>query len=73
MDDEITMVYKVEHNNRIKILGYDFIKNNKGICKIKIFDNETELKEIYEFESDSQRKKHKTLEIKLIGIKKLQI
>ena len=35
MDDEITMVYKVEYNNRIKI-RYDFIKNNKGICKISL-------------------------------------
>ena len=66
MKDEITIIYKIEYNNRIKIFGYEFVKNNKDICRIKVNNNEMELNEYYEFESDLEREKHKQLEIKLI-------
>ena len=57
----------------IKILGYDFIKNNKDLCKLKIDNKEMELIEYYEYESDSEKEieKHKTLEVKLTGIEKI--
>ena len=68
--DEITMVYEANYNI-IKILGYDFIKNNKDLCKLKINNKEMELIEYYEYESDSEIEKHKTLEVKLTGIEKI--
>ena len=43
--NELTIIYKIEINeNKIKIFGEDFVKNNKENCKIII--DEKEEKEI---------------------------
>ena len=35
--DEITITYKINnYDTQVKIFGYDFVKANKDICKIKI-------------------------------------
>ena len=32
--DEITIIYNIEDENRIKLFGYNFVNNNKDKCKI---------------------------------------
>ena len=35
-DDEIKLIYNLKNENKIKIFGKNFIKNNKDKCKIII-------------------------------------
>ena len=64
-NDEITIQYIIKENQKeIKLLGKDFVKNNKDNCKIIILGNEMELKEIIELNNITNN----ILEIKLKGI-----
>ena len=38
--DEITIIYKIDNNNNIKVFDERFVKTNKKICKI-IYDGKT--------------------------------
>ena len=44
-DDEIKLIYNLKNENKIKIFGRNFIKNNKDKCKIIIDGKENELQE----------------------------
>ena len=64
-NNEINIEYNIKKNNyRIKLFGYNFVKNNKNICKIMIEDKEYELKEYFFIENIEKDK----LEIKLKNI-----
>ena len=66
-DDEITLIYKINKNNKtIKIFDSEFVNNNKNICKIIHENKESELKEFL----DIDPKKEKLI-IKLKGIKSI--
>ena len=66
--DEINIIYKV-NDNKIKLFGYDFVKNNKNNCKLIIDGKEEELKEFYNLWLSSANRN--TLEIKLKNITKI--
>ena len=63
---EITMMYKIGNENKIKIFGSKFVSNNKDKCSIKIDGIKKELSEYIELTNEQKLKK--TIEIKLIGI-----
>ena len=44
-DDEIKLIYNPNNENKIKIFGKNFVKNNKDNCKIIINGKENELQE----------------------------
>ena len=66
INDEITILYKIEFEDRIegkvRIFGRNFVKNNKNKCKIKIDGKKYELKEILYLDNETM------IEIKLIEI-----
>ena len=65
--NEITIIYNIEQENKIKLFGKQFIENNKNNCKI-IIDNKEQ--EIVEFLAINENmKKKESLEIKLKEIK----
>ena len=43
--DEIKLIYNIKNENKIKIFGKNFVKNNKDNCKIIIDGKENELQE----------------------------
>jgi hypothetical protein len=47
--NEINIIYKVNDNNKVKLFGETFVKNNKNNCKIIINGEEEELKEYKTF------------------------
>ena len=56
-NNEIIIRYNIKENeNKIKIFGKDFIKNNKNICKIIYEDKEYELQEYFEFKNIKKNK-----------------
>ena len=62
--NEITIKYKIDKDdNKIRIFGKDFIKNNKNKCKIIIEGKEEEIKEYINI--DKTLKNKNILEIKL--------
>ena len=64
-NNEITIVYNInKEENKIKIFGSNFVKNNINNCKILYQNKEYELKEYFEAFS----KKDSMLQIKLRGI-----
>ena len=66
--NEITIKYKInKEENRIKLFGDEFIKNNKRNCKIFISGVEVKICTYY----DKYNKNHDILEIKLKGIKNI--
>ena len=65
-EDEIKIIYKVGDEDRIKIFGEIFVKNNRNICKIVYNGKEEEIKEYIEKPIEND-----LLEIKLKGLKKL--
>ena len=66
--NELTMIYKIEENaQKVKILGEEFVKNNKENCKIVIDGEEKEIN--IEIELPENLKNKKLLEIKLIEYK----
>ena len=65
-NDQISIEYKIESSEtRIKILGIDFVRHNKGNCFIIYEDKEFELMEFFELENNIN---NNILKIKLIGI-----
>ena len=74
MAEEITLIYDLEkclednscHNNMVRILGKEFVVNNRLECKILVRNKERKLLEYISFNP----KKEKELEIKLIEIGK---
>ena len=66
-NDEITLIYKINKNDKkIKIFDETFVNNNKDICKIIYNNQEIELKEYFDTEPNNEK-----LEIKLKGINKV--
>ena len=63
---EITMMYKIGNENKIKIFDSTFVSNNKDKCSIKIDGIKKELSEYIELTNEQKLKK--TIEIKLTGI-----
>ena len=64
--NEITIIYNINNQKKIKIFGSDFVKNNKNKCKI-IYNNIT--KEISEYININDNEiKQQTIQIKLIDI-----
>ena len=61
---EINIIYKLNYEWEIKIFGYEFVKNNKNICKMIIDNKEYEIKEKYNVKNYNNN----ILEIKLKGI-----
>ena len=66
--DEINIIYKV-NDNKIKLFGNNFVKNNKNNCKLIIDGKEEELKEFYNLGLSSANRN--TLEVKLKNITKI--
>ena len=65
--NEITIIYKIKGERRIKLFGKKFIENNKNNCQIKI---ENKVQEITEYLNiNEEMRKKKQLEIKLKEIK----
>ena len=67
--DEIKIIYKIGQENKIRLFGEDFVKNNKDICKIIYNGKIDEIQEFYYLNKEKAQKDK--LEIKLKGIKKL--
>ena len=66
-NNEILIIYKINKNeDKIKIFGADFVKNNKSLCKIIYEGKEYELQE--EFNVHNINKKKEILEIKLLDV-----
>lgn len=66
--NEMTIRYTVKEDTKIQLFSAEFVKNNKDKCKIVINDKEHDL---YQY-IDAKNLKHiKTIEIKLIEIKKI--
>ena len=61
---EINIIYNFNGENNINIFGYNFIKNNKNICKMIIDNKEYELAKKY----NGKRSNNNKLKIKLKGI-----
>ena len=61
-------IYKV-NDNKIKLFGNNFVKNNKNNCKLIIDGKEEELKEFYNLGLSSANRN--TLEVKLKNITKI--
>ena len=66
LNNEMTIKYLIKEDKKIQIFGGEFVKKNKGKCKIII--NNTE-KELYQYLDTKNLKKIKIIEIKLIEIK----
>ena len=46
INNQIIILYKINRNkNFIRIFGNEFVKNNKNICKLILYDKEQELQE----------------------------
>ena len=65
-EDEINIIYKIGDEDRIKIFGETFVKNNRNICKIIYNSKEEEIKEYIQKPLEND-----LLKIKLKGLKKL--
>ena len=65
-EDEINIIYKIGDEDRIKIFGETFVKNNRNICKIIYNSKEEEIKEYIQEPLEND-----LLKIKLKGLKKL--
>ena len=61
--NEITIIYKINNSKEIKIFGEEFVKNNKGKCKIIYKGKDYELEEYFKIKNNED-----ILEIKLSGI-----
>ena len=59
----ITIIYKKNNDDPIKIFGNDFVKNNKELCKIKYNGIKYRLEESFKVKSDKNE-----IEIQLRGI-----
>ena len=48
---EINIIYDIKEENKIRIFGSDFVKNNRNICKMIIDNKEYEITEEYNIEN----------------------
>ena len=64
-DNEINIIYKKGKNNKIRIFGEEFVKNNKDKFKMIINKKEYDLREYYKIDNNE-------LKIKLIGINNIE-
>ena len=64
---EINIIYDINGHKNITIFGYDFVKNNKNICKMIIDNKGYDITEEYKVKSNKNNK----LKIKLKGIDKV--
>ena len=63
--DNDIIIYKINNNeDKIKIFGKDFVKNNKNKIKLEIEDKEYELMEYYKINNNNKNE----LEVKIKGI-----
>ena len=67
IDYKNTLLPKTKEENKLRIFGNIFVKNNKDKCKIKYNNEEHELKEFFEV-SDSNYNKKDIISFTLIGI-----
>ena len=67
--NEIRMIYNVVKQNKIRILGETFVKNNRGKCQIIVEGVTKELTEYIELNKEQTSKQ--TLELKLNNIKNI--
>jgi len=63
---EINIIYDIKEENKINIFGFEFVRNNKKICKMIINNQEYEIREQYNICN-----KNTKLKIKLKGIDKV--
>ena len=64
---EIIIIYNIKREeNKINIFDFNFVKNNKNICKLIIDNKEYELTEKYKIYNNNNT----SLKIKLKGINK---
>ena len=61
---EINIIYYIKEENFINIFGFEFVENNKNICKMIINNKEYEISEKYNVQKNNKNK----LKIKLKGI-----
>ena len=61
---EINIIYDINNQNKIRIFGSNFVKNNKNICKMIIDNKKYNIKRIY----NVKNYKNNILKIKLKGI-----
>ena len=67
--DEITIIYKIDKNNNVKVFGEKFVKKNKKYCKI-IYDGK--IYDLNEYINIDNIKYNKDIiTIKLKGISKI--
>ena len=66
INNEMTIKYIIKEDKKIQIFGGDFVKRNKGKCKIMINNKEQEL---HQYLDASNISKEKTIEIKLVETK----
>ena len=45
--NEINIIYNIKDKVEISLFGYEFVKNNKNICKMIIDNKEYKIKEKY--------------------------
>ena len=64
---EINIIYDINDHKNITIFGYNFVKNNKNICKMIIDNKGYDIEEEYKVKSNKSNK----LKIKLKGIEKV--
>ena len=48
---EINIIYDIKEENKIRIFGSKFVKNNKDICKMIIDNKEYEIAEYFNIEN----------------------
>ena len=56
--EEITIKYKIDRKN-LRLFGKEFVENNKDICKLKIFNEEQELREFIFIQNFKQKRENK--------------
>jgi hypothetical protein len=74
--DEITIIYKIDKNDLIKIFDSHFVNNNKNNCKIIFEDKKYELQKYfnvknYNKKKEKEKKKYIYLDIFLLIIIKI--
>ena len=67
--NEITIIYKINNENKVKIFGDKFVKNNKNKCYMIIDNIKKEISEYIEL--SEELKKQKTIQIKLRDIQNI--
>ena len=63
---EINIIYDIKQENNIRIFGFNFVENNKNICKMIIDNKEYEI--IEEYKIENFKNNNNKLKILLKGI-----